>query len=138
VIVVDAGAFLELLFATPGGGHVRDQMAVQECSAPELLDAEVLHRLLRARQQGTLTDEQVSHRLRVLVRAPLQRLSHRPLLARAQRLGAALSGYDALYAAAAEWLGATLLTTDGRLARTCNEQLAIPVTLVPTSGRAGR
>ncbi|MBI3257855.1 MAG: type II toxin-antitoxin system VapC family toxin, partial [Actinobacteria bacterium] len=48
---------------------------------------------------------------------PGERWSHRPLLARAWELRANVRGYDAMYVALAEALGATLMTLDQRLAR---------------------
>jgi predicted nucleic acid-binding protein len=48
---------------------------------------------------------------------PGERMSHRPLLARAWELRSTVRGHDALYVALAEAMGATLLTTDARLAR---------------------
>jgi predicted nucleic acid-binding protein len=46
---------------------------------------------------------------------------------RARRFAAALSGYDALYAAAAAAYGASLLTGDARFAATAADRLDIPV-----------
>ena len=47
---------------------------------------------------------------------PGERYGHRALLARAWELRATVRSWDALYVALAEALGATLVTTDGRLA----------------------
>lgn len=52
-----------------------------------------------------------------LMDLPLRRASHRPLLHRCWDLRHNLTAYDACYAALAEALDATLLTTDGRLSR---------------------
>lgn len=80
--------------------------------APELFDVEVLHRLLQMGQAGRLTAGEVEVAVADLRDAPIRRLSHRPLLAEATRLGAALSGYDALYAAAAVIIDQPLWTAD--------------------------
>ena len=48
---------------------------------------------------------------------PLQRASHRPLLARCWELRANVTVYDAAYVALAEALDTTLLTGDVRLTR---------------------
>jgi len=55
------------------------------------------------------------------------RVEHRPLLARARHLGAALSGYDALYAALAEATDGRLGTGDQAFAATARTQLGLDV-----------
>ncbi|MBW3606394.1 MAG: PIN domain-containing protein [Actinobacteria bacterium] len=59
--------------------------------------------------------------------APIVRIDHRPLLATAVRLAVAMSGYDALYAALAREIGATLVTADRRLARTAARRFDLAV-----------
>lgn len=132
MIVVDASAFLELLVRSPSGllieGAIEDADTVW---APELLDAEVLHRLLVWGKTGQMRPAEVEVAINDLRDAPIHRLSHGPLLADAVRLGAAMSGYDALYAAAATATGATLWTGDSRLARTASRQFDIATRVVP-------
>lgn len=136
IIVLDAGAFLEVLFRSEAGLEVEAAVAAaSSIASPELLDAEVLHRLLAMHQRQQLTADQLERAVRDLRDAPVRRLPHVPLLAGATRLGRALSGYDALYVAAAEALGATLWTADARLARTVEEQVGLPVQAVESSGR---
>lgn len=135
-MVVDAGAFLELLFRSEAGLQV--EAAIVEATsvrAPEVLDAEVLHRLFQMGRHGQLTAGQVEVAVADLRDAPVHRLSHRGLLLDATRLGAALSGYDALYAAAALLLGQTLWTANARLARTARDQFAIEVVEVASGPR---
>jgi predicted nucleic acid-binding protein len=135
-VIVDAGALLEVLLGTAGGRRAEDLLlSGGHPAAPELLDAEVLHRLLLLEKAGALTRRQVDQRVARLADAPIRRLPHVPLLPLARRLGASLSGYDALYAASALVLDRTLVTSDARLARTCGEQHGILVTLVPTGER---
>lgn len=135
-MIVDAGAFLELLFRTDAGRRVQAALATTDTAfAPELLDAEVLHRLLQMGKQGQLTPGEVEVAVADLRDAPIRRVSHVGLLATATRLGAALSGYDALYAAAAEVLGQPLWTADACLARTCTDQFGLDTIVVATSGR---
>lgn len=135
-MILDAGAFLELLFRSDAGLRVEAALVDADAAfAPELLDAEVLHRLLRMRHVGQLTAGEVEVAVADLRDAPIQRISHVGLLGAATRMGAALSGYDALYAAAADLLGRTLWTTDRRLARTCRDQFDLDCTVVATSGR---
>lgn len=136
MIVLDAGAFLELLFRSPAGLRVEAALIAADVAAsPELLDAEVLHRFLQMGTHGQLTPDQVEAGVADLRDAPVRRLSHGPLLAEATRLGAALSGYDALYAAAASILDASLWTADARLARTVRDQFRLAANDVATSGR---
>jgi predicted nucleic acid-binding protein len=135
MIVVDAGALLEVLLNSASGRTVRSALAQDDAAAPALLDAEVVHRLLVLEKHRYLDASVVTDRVRRLGAAPVRRLDHRPLLAAARRFGWALSGYDALYAAAADALSATLLTTDLRFAHACARQFALPVTTVPTTPR---
>ena len=135
-MIVDAGAFLELLFRTDAGLRVEAALGdTDEAFAPELLDAEVLHRLLEMGKQGQLTAGEVEVGVADLRDAPIRRVAHVGLLVTATRMGAALSGYDALYAAAAEILGQPLWTADARLARTCTEQFDLATVVVTTAGR---
>ena len=55
--------------------------------------------------------------LRRLTNLPIARLPHSPLVERCWELRDNLSIYDATYVALAEIMGATLLTSDQRLAR---------------------
>lgn len=130
-MILDASAFLEFLFRTDAGRQVDEIFSGQEeVVAPELFDAEVLHRLLQMGQAGRLTAGEVEVAVADLRDAPIRRLSHRPLLAEATRLGAALSGYDALYAAAAVIMDQPLWTADRRLASTARRQFNLDCVVV--------
>ncbi len=133
MIVIDASAFLEVLTRSTSGLAV--EALLEDTMAPDLLDAEVFRRLVRAEQGGALQPTQLDERLALLYDAPIHRVPCRELLTTASRFVAAMSGYDALYAALAGSLGCPLVTTDGRLARTATTQFNITVTHVPTSGR---
>jgi predicted nucleic acid-binding protein len=52
VIVIDASAFLEVLLRSTYGLTV--EALLKDTMAPDLLDAEVFHRLVRAEQSGAL------------------------------------------------------------------------------------
>ncbi len=52
MIVVDAGAMLELLLRTDAGLKVEDLLASGGASAPDLLDADVFSGLIRARKRS--------------------------------------------------------------------------------------
>lgn len=127
MIVVDASAFLELLLRTPTGLRVERALVDQPAVAPHLFDAEVLHRLVAFGKQGVLATHEVESAVVDLRDAPIRRVDPRPLLEAAHRLTAALSGYDALYAALAEATGAALVTGDRRLAATARRQLGLAV-----------
>jgi predicted nucleic acid-binding protein len=133
VIVIDASAFIEVLMRSASGLAV--EALLDDTMAPDLLDAEVFHRLARAEQGGALRPEQLDERLALLYDAPIERVACRELLPTARRFVTAMSGYDALYAALARSLRCPLVTTDGRLARTATAQFGLTVTHVPTSGR---
>ena len=133
MIVLDASALLELLLRTPAGLRVEERMTTEPAYAPHLLDAEVLHRLVAMGKGGLLDPSEVESGVADLRDAPIERVDHRVLLSAARRLAVALSGYDALYAALAQETGATLVTSDGRLARTAREQFGITALVVSES-----
>jgi predicted nucleic acid-binding protein len=133
VIVIDASAFLEVILRSRSGLAV--EALLKDTMAPDLLDAEVFHRLVRAEQGAALQPTQFDERLALLYDAPIERVPCRELLTTARRFASAMSGHDALYAALAASLRCPLVTTDGRLARTATTQFGLTVTHVPTSGR---
>ncbi|MGH3929116.1 MAG: type II toxin-antitoxin system VapC family toxin [Pseudonocardiaceae bacterium] len=135
MIVVDAGAVLELLLRTSAGAQVEDLFDREEVTAPDLVDAEVFSGLIRARKSGRLSEDELSSRVELLRDVDVERYPARELLSRAQSCAAALSGYDALYAALATVLRCPLLTADSRFAATAVDQLDIPTICIPSSGR---
>lgn len=135
MIVVDAGAVLELLLLTPAGAQVEEVLARGDAAAPDLVDAEVFSGLIRARKNGRLSESELASRVELLRDADVDRYPARDLLSRAQSCAAALSGYDALYAALATALRCPVLTTDSRFAATAIDQLAIPTICIPSSAR---
>lgn len=112
-------------------------MAVEEllrgdvAATPHLFDAEVLHRLVAFGKEGVLEPHEVASGVADLRDAPIVRVDHRHLLDRAERLAAALSGYDALYAALAELTGAQLVSCDRAFAATARAQLGLEVVDLP-------
>jgi predicted nucleic acid-binding protein len=132
VIVIDASAFLEVLMRSTSGLVV--ETLLEDTMAPDLLDAEVFHRLVRAEHGGALKPRQLDERLELLYDAPIERVPCRELLTTARQFVTAMSGYDALYAALAASLPCPLVTTDGRLARTATTQFGLTVTHVPVPG----
>lgn len=136
MIVIDAGAMLELLLRTDAGAKVEDILTRGGVSAPDLLDAEVFSGLIRARKRAQLTESGLDMRLELLRDADVERYPARNLLSTARLCAAALSGYDALYAALAVVLRCPVLTTDSRFAATAVDQLGIATICVPSSRRA--
>lgn len=131
MIVVDASAFLNLILRTGAGLSLEERLEHEPAAAPELFDAEVLHRLVTFGKHGVLDGSEVERAVTNLRDAPVVRVPHRWLLDRARALSAALSGYDALYAALAEATGAPLVTGDEAFARTARAQLHLDVVDLP-------
>lgn len=62
MIVLDAGAFLELLFRSDAGLRVEESpVDADVVAAPELLDAEVLHRVVQLAEAARLRDALSGH-----------------------------------------------------------------------------
>ena len=131
MIVVDAGALVEVVLRTDAGRRVRTVLLGDDAFAPDLLDAECLAVLTRAARRGLISGADLRERVDLVRTAVIERLSSRSLLPGALRFTAALSGYDALYAAAADALSCPLVTTDAGLAATAAGQFGLTVTHVP-------
>ena len=91
--------------------------AVPQAHAPELIDAEALQGLRGLAARRVISADAARTAVAELLDAQLVRYPHRPFVSRAWALRGKMSAYDALYVALAEALGATLVTTDLRLAR---------------------
>lgn len=118
MIVVDASVVVTAL-ANDGaeGRQVRERVAGERLAAPELLDLEVVSAFRRMCAAGTLTAERAQAAVTDLHDLRVQRVPHRPLLARCWELRKNVTVYDAAYIALAESLDATLLTADRRLVK---------------------
>ena len=86
-------------------------------AAPELLDVEVVSVIRRLASIGHVTPVRADQATLDLAALPVDRASHRRLIARCWELRDNLTPYDATYVALAEALDATLVTGDERLAR---------------------
>lgn len=119
MIVVDASATFDLLTGSGERGRwVASRVAsFPEWHCPEVVDPEVLHALRRRVAMKELSEDRAAGVIARLLTAPLTRYPHRPFVERAWELRGQLTPYDAMYVALAEALGATLVTTDRRLAR---------------------
>lgn len=120
MIVIDASAVIELLFATDAGLRLGKRLTAehQALHAPHLLDLEVAQALRRYCRQGELQPRQAAEILAMIGDMPLVRHPHAPLIPRIWELRDSVSAYDAAYIALAESLDARLITRDARLART--------------------
>ena len=118
MIVVDAS----VATAAVAGSSERNLAALRRVAgeaalAPHVLDLEVASALRRLVRRGELAEPLARSALRHLAALPVARVAHEPLLERCWELRDNLTVYDAAYAALAEATGATLLTSDRRLAR---------------------
>lgn len=118
MIVIDASVLVVALIDDGADGTTaREHLRGNALAAPELIDLEVLSVLRRQVAAGLTPDVRSEEAIVDLMDLPIRRAPHRPLLRRCWELRHNLTTYDACYAALAEALDATLLTTDGRLSR---------------------
>jgi predicted nucleic acid-binding protein len=128
MLVVDASCLFEVVAATPRAPSIRERLAADDDQwAPHVIDVEVFTVIRRHHAAGLLDDTAADLAIADLRDSPGERVSHRSLLARAWQLRANVRGADAMYVALAEALGATLLTTDQRLARASGPTCPIDV-----------
>jgi predicted nucleic acid-binding protein len=127
-LVVDASIVVEVLRRSERGDAVATMMRGATLAAPAHLDAEVLSALGRLVRSGNAEPAMVARALDRLVRLPVERFPIAPLVRRAWTLRENIALRDGLYVACAETLTATLLTLDGRLARSA----PVPVETLPS------
>jgi predicted nucleic acid-binding protein len=84
--------------------------------APHLVDVVVLSAVRGILRAGKVSTRGAAKAMQDLLRLPVRRHAHLPLLPRGWSLRENLTAYDATYVALAEILGLPLLTTDARLA----------------------
>ena len=129
MIVADASAVLDVLLRTPAAAFAESELLADgaEVHAPATLDLEVGGVLRRWQLAGHLSSERAELALdfyedqRIVLHPP------RELLRRAWALRDNLVISDGLYAALAEALGASLLTTDGQMARALRRHTSVEV-----------
>ena len=97
------------------GERARSRLQGERLTAPEVLDLEVVSVIRKAFASGALSRRRAGLALADLIDLDLERISHRPMLARIWELHENLTPYDAAYVALAETIDATLLTADRRL-----------------------
>lgn len=115
-VVVDASAIVDLLLGNEIGAAVAARLSGEDMHAPAHLDAEVLSALGRLNRDGRLAVRQVRSRLEALADAPIERHHLPPVVLGAWARRQNLRLVDAIYVELAEQLGASLVTTDQRLA----------------------
>jgi len=118
-LVTDASALLDYLLRTEEGAVVQPLLTNPSIHlhVPALCDIEVTSALRRLLRLGLATVGRAEAALQAYLDLPLTRHGHTALLPRCLALRDVLSTYDATYAALAEHLAVSLLTTDARLAR---------------------
>jgi predicted nucleic acid-binding protein len=117
MLVVDASCLFEVLIGGLGAEAIRDRLADDgDHAAPHIVDVEVFGVVRREHLRGHLDRTEAAQAVEDLEAWPGERFGHRLLLDRAWRLRDTVRGWDAMYVALAEALGATLVTTDRRLA----------------------
>lgn len=133
VLVVDAGCLFEIVVGTPEAEPVRERLAADpDWAAPHVMDLEVYSLIREKHRSGRLDRTAATQAVVDLSEWPGERFEHRMLLDRAWELRDNVRGSDAMYVALAEALDATLVTTDGRLARAtgprCRIEAFVPST----------
>ncbi|MGH9108076.1 MAG: type II toxin-antitoxin system VapC family toxin [Acidimicrobiales bacterium] len=129
MLVVDASSLYEVVTGTDRGEDVRRLLAADPGqAAPHMVDVEVLGAIRRHHLEGRLDGTAAGQAVEDLRDWPGERFGHRPFLAGAWELRSNVRGWDAMYVALAEALGATLVTGDHRLGRV--KGLDCPVVVV--------
>jgi predicted nucleic acid-binding protein len=117
VIVIDASALVEMLFATPTGLRVADNVrSASAVASPQLVIVECLQVIRRMHANGTVDARTAGDLVGDLLALDLDLYDHLLVAERVWQLRATLTAYDAAYVALSELLDAPLVTTDGKLA----------------------
>ena len=129
MIVIDASALLEFLLQTPLGTRVEARLLrdEDEFHSPHLIDVEVTQALRRLVRAGEVSADRAAEAIEDLVDLDLHRHAHFDLLTRAWKLRDNVTAYDAMYAALAEALDATVVTCDTALAKALGRRTHIEV-----------
>jgi predicted nucleic acid-binding protein len=116
-VVCDASAVVALLLdAGDAGRWATEELRGTELLAPELLPFEVTNVIRRRELAGLVSADQAVQAHVDLLDLAIELWPCEALADRAWALRRNLSSYDASYVALAEFVGATLVTLDGRIA----------------------
>ena len=130
MLIVDASCLYEVIARTANAEHIRERLAADpDQAAPHIIDVEVLGVIRRDFLRGRLDNTAASQAVQDLRDWPGERFGHRALLERAWELRRNVRGWDAMYVALAEGMGATLITIDARLANAVGLQCPVEVLL---------
>lgn len=128
MLVVDASCLYEVVADTARADDVRQHLALDpDHAAPSVIDVEVIGVIRRDRLSGRLDPTAAAQAVTDLRDWPGERFAHRPLLGRVWELRESVRVWDAFYVALAEVMGATLVTSDARLARAPGPRCTIQV-----------
>ena len=128
MIVVDAGVVFALVAGPEAAArNVALRLGSEQMLAPHLVDLEVVSVLRRLVLQREFPPSLAAASVRHLSELDINRVDHAPLLERCWELRDNLTPYDAAYVALAEMAGASLLTTDRRLAGASGPRCPIEV-----------
>lgn len=118
MLIVDTSCLFEVLVGTPRAETIRQHLADDtDHAAQHVVDVEVLSVIRREHRRGELDSTSARQAVEDLRDWSGERFPHPGLLERAWELRATVCGWDAMYVALAEAMGATLVTTDQRLSR---------------------
>ena len=119
MIVIDASALLEFLLQTQLGTRVEARLfrGQDDFHSPHLVDVEVAQGLRRLVRVGEVSANRAAEAIADLADLDLCRHAHLDLLARAWKLRANITSYDAMYVALGEALDAPVVTCDAPLAK---------------------
>lgn len=107
---------IEMLILPGRDRELRRRVTLADLAAPEIFDLEVANVLRILVHLGRLADREAGQLLRQLVRSPVERAPHKPLMRRIWELRGSVRPYDAAYVALAELLDVPLITCDAKLA----------------------
>ena len=118
MIVLDSSAAVDYLLDRAEGPWVAERLLEDtDLHSPHLVDLEVASALRGLVRRRELADGEALQALLAFREFAVVRYPHTVLVARIWELRTHVTTYDAAYVALAEELGATLVTTDLRLAR---------------------
>lgn len=127
MIVVDASVLVEALPAMGEPNALRDRLAREQLTAPDVLPLEVASALRGLNLAAKLPDAKLDAAVKDLARLRIGLHPSLPLIPRIMALCQNFSAYDASYVALAELFGCPLLTFDMRLAKAAEKHCMVEI-----------